>query len=304
MNFKLFFFVEEDFGQPNENPGRLGLFFVGRSVKVVTKSIINGVEHLLQPSDESGFIEEKLELSNEDIQTLSHRIHPDADDRQFEYEIRINESKTDVDYTGFKCTIYALAHTGVSIISDIDDTIKISKVISKAALLKHTFYNYFEPVTGMSELYQKWAEQKCQFHYVSASPWQLYPALRCFLEKYKYPKGTMNLRKFSWSFKFLKLPDTYKIEILTQIIESYPYRSYIFVGDSGEFDPEIYGRMFHLFPSNIIHIFIRDVCPVVTCPETCQQRYEKAFENIPDHRWTIFKNPTELPTNLEQIFLM
>ena len=33
--------------------------------------------------------------------------------------------------------------------------------------------SYFKAVEGMSELYQKWSEQKCQFHYVSASPWQL-----------------------------------------------------------------------------------------------------------------------------------
>lgn len=46
--------------------------------------------------------------------------------------------------------------------------------------------------------------------------------------------GTMNLRKFKWSLKFLKPPDTYKIEIITQIINAYPLRRYICVGDSGK----------------------------------------------------------------------
>lgn len=165
-----------ELGEPDENPGRLGLFFVGNSVKVVTKSIINGVEHLLQPSDESGFIEEKLYLPNQEITSLCTRIHPEAEDKKFDYEIQLNEAKADElgdRLKAFKCTIYVLAAHGVSVISDIDDTIKITKVLSKRALLKHTFYNYFEPVEGMSELYQKWSEQKCQFHYVSASPWQL-----------------------------------------------------------------------------------------------------------------------------------
>jgi len=45
--------------------------------------------------------------------------------------------------------------------------------------------------------------------------------------------GTVNLRKFSWSFKFLKPPDTYKIGTITPIINSYPLRKYICVGDSG-----------------------------------------------------------------------
>ena len=60
-----------------------------------------------------------------------------------------------------------------------------------------------------------------------------FPALRCFLEKHKYPLGTMNLRKFTWSLKFFKPPDTYKIEIITEIINAYPSRKYICVGDSG-----------------------------------------------------------------------
>lgn len=168
--------LEKDFGKPNENPGRLRLFFVGRSVEVRTKSIINDVEHLLKPSDESGFIEEELQLQDEEIQSLATNIHPESNDKKFDYEIKINESKSDAkseNYRSFKCTIYVLASNGISIISDIDDTIKISKVLSKRALLKHTFYNEFQPVDGMNELYQKWFEQKCQFHYVSASPWQL-----------------------------------------------------------------------------------------------------------------------------------
>ncbi len=169
-----FFFVADEFDETNENPGRLGFFFAANSVKVAAKSVINGVEHLLQPADDSGFIEEEIELSDQEIQSLCTTIHPESYDRKFDYEIQINPSKTDVNYKVFKCTIYVLASYGVSIISDIDDTIKISQVLSKRSLLKNTFYSYFKPVDGMNELYQKWSEQKCQFHYVSSSPWQLY----------------------------------------------------------------------------------------------------------------------------------
>jgi phosphatidate phosphatase APP1 len=62
-----------------------------------------------------------------------------------------------------------------------------------------------------------------------------YPALRCFFEKYKFPMGTVNLRKFSWSLKFLHPPDTYKNEAISTIIDAYPSRKYICVGDSGLF---------------------------------------------------------------------
>ncbi|CAF0991090.1 unnamed protein product [Adineta steineri] len=240
----------------------------------------------------------------DEIRDLGTKIHPESDDKKFEYEIELNESKTDENSPNckpFKCTIYVLASHGVSIISDIDDTIKVSNVLKTRSLLKHTFYSYFKPVDGMSELYQKWSEQKCQFHYVSASPWQLYPALRCFLEKYKYPMGTMNLRKFAWSLKFLKAPDEYKIETITPIIRAYPERKYILVGDSGELDPEIYSKLYSTFPQNIAHIFIRDICRTPECLLTCHERYIKTFENVPHERYTIFKDPKEIETSIEKL---
>ncbi len=117
-----------------------------------------------------------MELSNQEVTSLCKKVHPNSDDQKFDYEIQIHDTKTEATTTNckaFPCTIYVLASHGISVISDIDDTIKISQVLSKRRLLKHTFYSYFKPVDGMSELYQKWYEQNCQFHYVSASPWQL-----------------------------------------------------------------------------------------------------------------------------------
>ena len=45
---------------------------------------------------------------------------------------------------------------GLSIISDIDDTIKESNVIHKRELMLNTFLREFVPVEGMSALYQRW----------------------------------------------------------------------------------------------------------------------------------------------------
>ncbi|CAF3379917.1 unnamed protein product [Rotaria socialis] len=296
--------VHEDSSKVDENPGRLGYFFVRKSVKVITKSIINDVEHLLQPSDESGFIEGNLELSDEEIRSLGEKIHPDSSDLKFDYTIQINQSNSDIRTEPcklFKCTIYALAHNGLSIISDIDDTIKISEVVSTRELLKHTFVSDFKPVDGMSELYQAWSEQNCQFHYVSSSPWQLFPALSVFLKKYKYPMGTINLRKFAWGFKHLKPPKTYKMETITQILNAYPSRQYIFVGDSGELDPEIYSKLYTMFPQNIRRIFIRDVCKTPECLPQCQERYLSAFQDVPKEQWTIFKDPRKVETDIRKI---
>ena len=66
---------------------------------------------------------------------------------------------------------------GLSIISDIDDTIKMTEATSRSEMLANTFLRPFEVVEGMVELYQAWHAQGADFHYVSSSPWQLYQPL-------------------------------------------------------------------------------------------------------------------------------
>ena len=60
-----------------------------------------------------------------------------------------------------------------------------------------------------------------------------YPALRWFLEKYNFPMGTLNLRKFDWNLKFFYAIGSHKMKTISEIIDAYPSRKYIFVGDSG-----------------------------------------------------------------------
>src|SRR5262249_27227876 len=57
--------------------------------------------------------------------------------------------------------------TGATVISDVDDTIKITDVRDRAATLRNTFLEPFRPVPGMAEVYQSWARQgPVSFFYV------------------------------------------------------------------------------------------------------------------------------------------
>jgi hypothetical protein len=85
---------------------------------------------------------------------------------------------------------------GVSVVSDIDDTIKVSQVKDKEALLANTFLRPFRAVPGMAEAYRRWAEKGAAFHYLSASPWQLYPPIEEFLIAGNFPPGSLQLRDF------------------------------------------------------------------------------------------------------------
>ena len=111
----------------------------------------------------------------------------------------------------------------------------------------------------------------------------------------------MNLRKFAWNLKFFSPADTYKIETISEIIDAYPQRKYICVGDSGELDPEIYSKLYEKYPQTLVHIFIRDICKTPQCLPTCEERYKKAFEKVPTERWTVFKDPKEIEVDVNKL---
>ncbi len=191
-----------------------------------------------------------------------------------------------------------LADTGVSVISDIDDTVKISEVRDKARLLARTFLQELEPVAGMADAYRRWAAAGAAFHYVSASPWQLYDPLDEFFKRTGFPQGSVHLKKMRWKdtsfFALFQDPIAYKRPILAELVRQFPGRRFVLIGDSGELDPEVYGQIYRESPTQIAGLYIRDV----TGEDREAPRYKAAFAEVPAERWTIFTDAATLPATL------
>lgn len=91
-----------------------------------------------------------------------------------------------------------------AVISDIDDTIKVTEVRDRLKLLKHTFIDLPTAVTGMPEFYKQLHSTlsppglPAPFVYLSASPYNLYPFLREFVRGAGFPEGMLILRDMSW----------------------------------------------------------------------------------------------------------
>ncbi len=190
-----------------------------------------------------------------------------------------------------------LADSGVSVISDIDDTIKISQVRDKRALVQNTFCKPFQPVQGMAAAYQRWAAEGAQFHYVTASPWQLYVPLAEFVRSNGFPAGTFHMKSFrvkdSSFLSLMKSPERYKPPVIEELFRQFPKRRFVLVGDSGEKDPEIYGALARKHPMQVARIFIRDV----TGEPPTDARYRKAFRDLPESLWQVFQKPDALKWN-------
>ena len=194
----------------------------------------------------------------------------------------------------FAGRVLLLEETGLSVISDIDDTIKISEVRNKKALLANTFLKDYQPVPGMPELYQKWAKAGAAFHYVSASPWQLYLPLAEFVDKSRLPAGSFHLKSFrlkdSTFFNIFASPEKYKNQTIEPLLQAFPKRKFILVGDSGEKDPESYGELARKHPQQVARILIRDV----TGEDAKAERYRKCFEGVAKEMWQVFREPKEV----------
>lgn len=194
----------------------------------------------------------------------------------------------------FEGVFHLIEPTGISVISDIDDTIKISEVTDKKKLIENTFLRPFRPVEGMAAKYRQWADSGVQFHFVSSSPWQLYQPLSQFISDTGFPDATFHLKRFRMKdSSFLKLfedPIQGKLAMILPLLLDYPKRQFILVGDSGERDPEIYAGLARKYPDQILRIYIRDV----TDESADSPRYKKTFKDLPADKWQVFKDPQVL----------
>ena len=182
---------------------------------------------------------------------------------------------------------------GLSVISDVDDTIKDSNVLDKKALIRNTFVEPYRTTEGMPAYYATLHSEGAFFHYVSASPWRLWPSLKPFMDD-NYPKGSVHFRHFRLSdgsfAEFLGSSEGYKLETIGAIITRYPGHRFVLIGDSGEHDPEIYGEIYMKFPGAIDRILIRNV----DGSDLSDERFGKAFEGVPDRVWRTFNTPSDL----------
>jgi phosphatidate phosphatase APP1 len=184
--------------------------------------------------------------------------------------------------------------TGISIISDVDDTIKHSNVPNRGDLFRNTFTRTFVPIAGMPELYQQCAHAGAVFHFVSGSPWQLYEPLREFMEAEGYPKGSFHLKRFRFRDSARKIrmspQKAHKRAAIEPILAAFPNRRFILIGDSGEQDHEIYGGFLREHPEQIAAVFIRTVRNETR--ETL--RLANAFNGADPKRWTVYQDPGEI----------
>lgn len=239
-----------------------------------------------------------------------HRLPPSGENGHFRGEIRIPSQIVEKAASGgvlevetmlspdddrrFVGRLHLVAPDGVLLISDIDDTIKVTNVRDRTELMRRTFLRELEAVPNLAPVYRRWLGDTGHLHFVSSSPWQLQGELAHMAEQAGFPPATYSLKtirlKDSSLLSLFTDPEQTKPMDIEPLLERFPDRRVILAGDSGEKDPEIYGAIYRAHPDRIERIVIRDV----TKDARSSARYEKAFREVPDDKWQLFEKPEEL----------
>lgn len=186
---------------------------------------------------------------------------------------------------------------GVSIISDIDDTVRITNVLNKHEMLMNTFVRPLKAVPGMASLYQNAvALPALRIHYVSNAPYALYPLVQQFLQGAQFPEGSMHLRSVSFKSRIwhalwhMEQPNTHKTEVIENLLQDFPERTFVLIGDTGEQDPEIYAVIARKYPARVRMILLRDV----TGDTRTGARFLREMQGVPAVKWQLFTDAKTL----------
>jgi phosphatidate phosphatase APP1 len=203
----------------------------------------------------------------------------------------------------FPGSVMLVPEEGVTVITDMDDTIKITDMLNDKEKLANTFLRPFKAVPGMPALYCSWMVAlgpRIHFHVVSAGPWQFNEPLRRFTEAGGFPAFTWDMRSVDIGNVSVLLREMssdknnmyeFKLEKIRAYMARFPKRRIVLVGDSGEKDPEVYAKIFSEFPGRVDGVFIRNVNR-----EDQKDRYEKLFwSNEAAAKLRVFQDPNELP---------
>ncbi|KAK4123307.1 actin patch protein 1 [Parathielavia appendiculata] len=201
-----------------------------------------------------------------DEQSRSHTVSTD-DSGHFSARVALDFVPTNVrvlanDISTIK-PVQVIESRGVSLISDVDDTVKHSNIgMGTREIFRNTFVRDLADLTieGVREWYHRMQDLGVMVHYVSNSPWQLFPVLATFFHTAGLPPGSIHLKQYSGMLQGIFEPVAERKKgTLERIIRDFPERKFLLVGDSGEADLEVYTELVQANPGRILAVFIRDV---------------------------------------------
>ena len=155
-------------------------------------------------------------------------------------------------------TSYLVPSEGLTIVSDIDDILRVTKIYQPKEGLLNSFARPFTPWMNMPDIYANWSKSlpDFHFHYLTTTPEQVTRNYMEFIYN-TYPGGSFDTRPLNFSDVNATL--SIRKALLNKVFQTFPKRKFILVADTSNSDVmRAYPQMVTDFPGQVQCIFLRN----------------------------------------------
>lgn len=199
--------------------------------------------------------------------------------------IRLRTNKID---TGFTFS-YLVPPFGVTVISDIDDVLRVSRIFHPTKGLQGLLLDPFYGWMNMPEIFMNWSKRypNLHFHYLSTSPEQLSQSYMDFVYE-NYPQGSFDTRIIS--IENVKATLSIRRYLLERVLQTFPNRKFVIVGDTSNFDiMKHYPALAAKYPNQVRCLLVRNVSATETDYRVPYNT--KWFKSVDRDRYMFFRVP-------------
>ncbi|OTB04055.1 hypothetical protein M426DRAFT_321153 [Hypoxylon sp. CI-4A] len=189
-------------------------------------------------------------------------------------------------------TAYLVPPTGFTIISDIDDILRVTKIYNPKEGLLNSFARAFTPWMNMPDIYANWSSTipNFHFHYLTTTPEQVTRNYMEFIYK-TYPLGSFDTRPLNFSDVSATL--SIRKALLDKIFQTFPQRKFVLVADTSNSDVmKDYPQLVRDYPGQVQCIFLRNT--TATDDSDLFPYDTSGFEGIDQSQYMFFVTPDDL----------
>lgn len=192
-------------------------------------------------------------------------------------------------------TAYLVPDTGFTVISDIDDILRVTKIYEPEQGLLNSFARPYRPWLNMPQIYLNWSQSvpNLHFHYLTTTPEQITRNYMQFIFA-DYPLGSFDTRPLNFS----NIEETLKVRkvLLDKIFQTFPTRKFILIADTSNSDVMTdYPQLGHQYPSQVQCIFLRNTSATDSGDKFPYDT--SGFKGLPQTKYMFFRTPDDL-TNI------
>ncbi|KAK9894313.1 hypothetical protein P389DRAFT_174366 [Cystobasidium minutum MCA 4210] len=182
--------------------------------------------------------------------------------------------------------------TGISVVSDIDDVLRVTKVYVPTTGLKNSFAEPYMNFDETPEVFANWDRTlpNVSFHYDTTTPLEL---TRTYVEYLfnNYPLGSLDMRPINLTEPSQVLDA--RQQSLTRLFQTFPQRKFVLVGDTSSSTLlTAYPQIAQTYPEQLACIFIRNTS--ATDSDDKLPYDTSKFQSLNSSQYFFYTHPADL----------